>query len=154
LRWDMLIVTWLALNPIVTCLVAGLEVRHNGLRSAKYEVLFGYLLAIGGAALTQRAMAVNRFYAPTVRLQADRGHRVVEAGPYKRIRHPGNLGNILLNIATPLMLASGWAWIPAAVSILLTVVRTMLEDRWLCMELPGYSEFARRTHWRLLPGVW
>lgn len=154
LRWDTWIVGWLALNPIVTCLVAGLDARQNGLNAATHEVLLGYALAIGGAALTQRAMAVNRFYAPVVRIQADRGHQVVEAGPYRQIRHPGNLGNILLNIATPLMLASRWAWIPAAVSILLTILRTMLEDRFLCVELPGYSEFAGRTRSRLLPGVW
>jgi protein-S-isoprenylcysteine O-methyltransferase Ste14 len=119
-----------------------------------YKVVLGYVLAIGGAALTHWAMAVNRFYAPTVRIQADRGHTVVESGSYKRIRHPGNLGNILLNIATPLMLASHWAWIPASVSILLTFVRTLLEDRFLYVELPGYSEFAWRTPSRLLPGVW
>jgi protein-S-isoprenylcysteine O-methyltransferase Ste14 len=153
-RWDTPIVTWLALNPIVTCLVAGLDARQNGLHPGAYKVLLGYALAIAGATLTHVAMAVNRFYAPTVRIQADRGHKVVESGPYRRIRHPGNLGNILLNFATPLMLQSRWAWIPSGVSVLLTVVRTMLEDRFLCMELPGYSEFARRTRGRLVPGVW
>jgi protein-S-isoprenylcysteine O-methyltransferase Ste14 len=152
--WDTRIVAWLAISPIVTCLVAGLGARHSGINYPLYKVLLGYALAIGGAGLTHTAMAMNRFYAPTVRIQADRGHTVVESGPYKRIRHPGNLGNTLSNIATPLMLASHWAWIPSGVSILLTLVRTSLEDRFLCMELPGYSEFARRTRSRLIPGVW
>jgi protein-S-isoprenylcysteine O-methyltransferase Ste14 len=154
LRWDTAIVGWLAMSPIVTCLVAGFDARQNGVDHPVYEVLLGYSLAICGTALTHSAMAVNRFYAPTVRIQADRGHTVVEAGPYRQIRHPGNLGNILLNTATPLMLASRWAWIPAGVSILLIFVRTFLEDRFLCVKLPGYSEFIRRTRSRLLPGIW
>jgi protein-S-isoprenylcysteine O-methyltransferase Ste14 len=153
-QWDTAIVGWLAMSPIVTCLVAGLDARHNGVGYPLSGVLLGYSLAICGTALTHSAMAVNRFYAPTVRMQADRGHTVIEAGPYRQVRHPGNLGNVLLNAATPLMLASRWAWIPAGASILSILVRTFLEDRFLCAELPGYPEFVRRTRSRLLPGIW
>jgi protein-S-isoprenylcysteine O-methyltransferase Ste14 len=39
-------------------------------------------------------------------------------------------------------------------SAALYVVRTYLEDRTLLEELPGYSEYARQTRYRLLPGVW
>jgi protein-S-isoprenylcysteine O-methyltransferase Ste14 len=108
-------------------------------------VVLGYMLAIGGTVLTHWAMAVNRFYAPTVRLQPDRGHTVVESGLYQRIRHPGNLGNIVLNFAAPLMLASRWVWIPAGVSIVLICVRTLREDRFPCLKLKGYAEFGQRT---------
>ena len=154
MRWDKQIVTWLMFAPIVTCLVAGLDARRNGIDAARIKVVLGYVLAIGGAALTQTATAANRFYASVVRIQKERGHRVVESGPYRLVRHPGNLGNLILNIATPLMLASNWAWFPVGVSILLTIVRTMLEDRMLRRELPGYAEYAQRTTGRLLPGVW
>jgi protein-S-isoprenylcysteine O-methyltransferase Ste14 len=34
------------------------------------------------------------------------------------------------------------------------VVRTALEDRTLRAEPPGYAEYARRTRYRLFPGVW
>jgi protein-S-isoprenylcysteine O-methyltransferase Ste14 len=64
------------------------------------------------------------------------------------------MGNVILNVAAPFMLASDWAWIPAGVCIVLTIVRTMLEDRTLCLELPGYTAFAERTRNRLIPGVW
>jgi len=33
------------------------------------------------------------------------------------------------------------------------VARTLAEERWLAGELPGYSEYMRRTK-RLVPGVW
>jgi len=89
-----------------------------------------------------------------VRIQKERGHKVVDSGPYRLVRHPGNMGNLILNVAAPLMLASHWAWIPAGVSIVLTVLRTALEDRTLRTELEGYEEYASRVPNRLVPGLW
>jgi protein-S-isoprenylcysteine O-methyltransferase Ste14 len=34
------------------------------------------------------------------------------------------------------------------------VVRTGFEDRMLRADLPGYAEYAARTPYRLVPGVW
>ncbi len=154
MRWDKQIVAWLAIAPIVTCLVAGFDARRNGVPAVTSAVLIGYGVAIVAAVLIHSAMAVNRFYAPTVRIQVERGHKLIDAGPYRVVRHPGNLGNILLNLATPLMLASRWAWIPVALSVLLTIIRTKLEDYILRVRLPGYQAFSQRTRGRLLPGVW
>jgi len=153
-RWDRPIVSFLMFGPILTCLVAGLDARRNGVQAADFKVVLGYALALAGSALTQTAMAVNRFYAPVVRIQKERGHKVVDSGPYRLVRHPGNLGNLILNVAAPFMLASDWVWIPAVLFSVLTIVRTMLEDRTLRLELPGYATFAERTHSRLIPGVW
>jgi protein-S-isoprenylcysteine O-methyltransferase Ste14 len=70
------------------------------------------------------------------------------------VRHPGYAGAILSGIATPFLLGSLWAMIPAALSGALYVVRTGLEDKTLIDELPGYPEYAQQTRYRLLPGVW
>jgi len=35
-----------------------------------------------------------------------------------------------------------------------SILRTALEDRTLLDELPGYEEFAQRTRYRLVPGIW
>jgi len=151
---EQAIVGWLALSPIVCALVAGFDARRNGVDEGMLAAVAGYAIGIAGMSLTHRAMAANRFYAPVVRIQKDRGHQVVDAGPYRLIRHPGNLGNVALNVATPLMLASRWAWIPAGISIVLTIVRTALEDRMLRRELPGYEGYARQTKYRLASRVW
>jgi protein-S-isoprenylcysteine O-methyltransferase Ste14 len=153
-RWDRPIVLVLMFGPVLTGLAAGLDARHNGLHAVGYKVMAGYALAILGAALNQAAMAANRFYASTVRIQKERGHKVVDSGPYRLVRHPGNMGNVMMNAAAPWMLASDWAWIPAGVCLVLTIVRTMLEDRALRQELPGYASFAEATRYRLIPGVW
>jgi protein-S-isoprenylcysteine O-methyltransferase Ste14 len=154
MQWDKQIVTWLMFSPIMACLVAGLDARQNGIDPAKSKIVLGFVLAGLGSVLTHWSMAMNRFYTPVVRIQSERGHKVVQSGPYALIRHPGNLGNIILNLGIPLMLASRWAWIPAGLSIIVIVLRTVLEDRMLCRELPGYLAFARRTKSRLIPGVW
>jgi protein-S-isoprenylcysteine O-methyltransferase Ste14 len=57
-------------------------------------------------------------------------------------------------IAMPLALGTWAALVPALVGATLYVIRTALEDRTLQAELPGYAEFAQRTRYRLLPGVW
>ncbi|MFQ5875494.1 MAG: methyltransferase family protein, partial [Dehalococcoidia bacterium] len=99
-------------------------------------------------------MASNAFFSMTVRIQEDRGHTVATGGPYRYVRHPGYVGTILFQIATPLMLGSVWAFIPCGLAALLIVVRTALEDRTLHEELDGYKEYAQRVRYRLLPGLW
>jgi protein-S-isoprenylcysteine O-methyltransferase Ste14 len=96
----------------------------------------------------------NRFFSGMVRIQTDRGHRVVSSGPYRWIRHPGYAGALLTYLATPLLLDSSWAMIPAVLTAMLLLYRTRLEDATLRAELPGYSEYARRLRSRILPGVW
>ena len=54
-RWDQPIVMWLMLGPVVTCLVAGLDARRNGIRAVDFEVVLGYALGLAGSVLTQAA---------------------------------------------------------------------------------------------------
>jgi protein-S-isoprenylcysteine O-methyltransferase Ste14 len=89
-----------------------------------------------------------------VRIQADRGHKVVTTGPYRLVRHPAYAGLIVFMLASALALESLWALIPAAMVVVVLIVRTALEDRTLLAELPGYAEYAQRTRFRLLPGIW
>jgi protein-S-isoprenylcysteine O-methyltransferase Ste14 len=47
-----------------------------------------------------------------------------------------------------------WTLIPAAVALIIAVLRTTLEDRTLQQELPGYRDFARRVRYLLIPWVY
>jgi protein-S-isoprenylcysteine O-methyltransferase Ste14 len=114
----------------------------------------GYILLISGVAVTAWAQAVNPFFEPGVRIQTERAQRVITSGPYRVVRHPGYIAAIAMFIGIPLALASWWALLPAALATALLVVRTSLEDRLLKAELSGYVEYARRTRYRLLPGLW
>ena len=99
-------------------------------------------------------MRANRYYSNVVRIQEDRGQRVVTAGPYAVLRHPGYLSGIVTELARPLVLGSLWGLLPGGLAALLLAVRTVLEDRTLRAALPGYAEYAQSVRYRLLPGVW
>jgi protein-S-isoprenylcysteine O-methyltransferase Ste14 len=99
-------------------------------------------------------MANNPFLAQTVRIQTERGHRVVTTGPYRIVRHPMYADTLYFFWATPLLLDSWWAFIPTVLAMVVLSIRTALEDRTLQAELPGYRKYARQVKYRLIPGIW
>jgi len=113
----------------------------------------GVFVMLLGQLLLAMAMRENRFFSSTVRLQVERGHRVCDTGLYRVVRHPGYLGMMLALLAFPMVIGSYWAFIPVAFAMLLLIARTVLEDRLLIQALPGYRDYAARTRWRLIPGV-
>ena len=152
--WDKTLVPLAAVyGPMVMLLVAGLDERNSwspeispGIQAAALAVVTaGYLVSVW-------AMAVNRFYSATVRIQKDRGHTVVSSGPYRFVRHPSYAAGIVADFAIPVALGSLWALVVSAVIAVLLVVRTALEDRTLHEELAGYKDYAARVRYRLLPG--
>jgi protein-S-isoprenylcysteine O-methyltransferase Ste14 len=100
------------------------------------------------------ALGENPYLEATVRIQAEREHRVITTGPYAVVRHPMYVGVLVQYVATPLALGSAWGLVISAYLVVLLVVRTSLEDRTLRAELPGYAEFAEQTRHRLIPGIW
>lgn len=155
-KWDMVILSIIGVAEMTKYVVAGLDMRWGW--SSQFPLapqLAGVVVAVlGQDVLLTWSMAANAFFAQTVRIQKDRGQTVVTGGPYRYVRHPGYVGSILFQIATPLMLGSLWAFIPAGLAALLLVVRTALEDKTLLEELDGYEEYAQQTRYRLLPGIW
>ncbi|PYR37175.1 MAG: isoprenylcysteine carboxylmethyltransferase family protein [Acidobacteria bacterium] len=107
-----------------------------------------------GAWFTFRAMAANRFFSPVVRVQSERGHHVIDTGPYRSLRHPGYLGMAVFAPMAALALGSWWALIPAGLYAMLILRRAAVEDRFLHGHLPGYAEYATRVRFRVLPGIW
>jgi protein-S-isoprenylcysteine O-methyltransferase Ste14 len=55
-----------------------------------------------------------------------------------------------------IVLALGLVWtlIPAEVALVITVIRTSLEDRTLQKELPCYQDYAQRVRYRLIPWIY
>jgi protein-S-isoprenylcysteine O-methyltransferase Ste14 len=117
-------------------------------------VIAAYVIYLLGNSLAGWAINSNPFFSSESRLQTDRAQKVSSTGPYRFIRHPAYFAAFLLWITTGPMLESWWAVIPGFLAGLMMVIRTVLEDRMLIVELPGYSEYARQVHFRLFPGVW
>jgi protein-S-isoprenylcysteine O-methyltransferase Ste14 len=154
-RWDLVINAIMGVLWIGALIVAGLDARFGWSPPVEVSFLMAALgLFLLGDLLFLCAMAVNKFFAKLVRIQTERGHRVVSGGPYLYVRHPGYVGWIMISAATPLILGSLWAFLPVGLATVFMLLRTALEDRALRQELAGYDEYAGRVRYRLLPGVW
>jgi protein-S-isoprenylcysteine O-methyltransferase Ste14 len=113
--------------------------------------VIGYGIAL---VLNLWAMRVNRYYSSVVRIQSDRGHRVIDRGPYQFVRHPGYMATILAIVLGGLALGSWWALVPSGIFVLMMIRRASVEDRMLQSELPGYLDYSQRVRWRLVPGLY
>jgi protein-S-isoprenylcysteine O-methyltransferase Ste14 len=153
--WDRYLSPAVGLGAGFIPLVAGFDARFGW--SPDFQPLVKTLalaLILGGYVLGSYALIENRFFSGMVRIQSERGHRVISSGPYRWMRHPGYAGALLAYLGTPLFLDSLWAFLPVAIITILLFARTSLEDRTLQDELEGYREYARRVRYRLIPGVW
>ena len=104
-----------------------------------------------GTWIAYTGLRANHFASIIVRIQPERGHHLVEHGPYAVVRHPIYTGAFLTALGAPLVLGSAWGLIGSAVLILLTARRAVMEERFLCKELAGYRRYMSRTRWRILP---
>lgn len=153
--WDKILAPVVALGSFVILIVAGVD-KLNGW-TAPYSItakIATVIVIVVGYALGTWALVENKFFSGVVRIQSDRGHRVVTTGPYRFVRHPGYAGALWTYLAMPILLDSIWAFIPALLLVFALVLRTSLEDQTLQAELPGYKEYTQKTRYRLFPGIW
>lgn len=154
--WDKVLAPLLAVSlsfpPVI---VAGLD-HHFGWSTLFHLWLniLGFVLIALGYSFVAWALVENCFFTSMVRIQTDRGHEVCDSGPYRIVRHPGYAGNILPLPGIVLALGSVWEIIQASVAMVIRVTRTVLEDRNLQEERPGYMDYARRVRFRLIPGIY
>lgn len=153
--WDKVLAPLMAVSisfPLV--IVAGLDHRYQWTHEFPLWLNLAGLIFVGvGYAFAAWAFAENRFFYSVVRIRTDEGHVVCDSGPYRFVRHPGYAGNMLALFGMALALSSIWTLVPVAVAVIITVVRTVLEDKALKAELPGYQDYARRVRYRLIPAI-
>ena len=153
--WDKTLMIIYTVMLFVLFAVAGLDAGRFGWSVMPIALqVVGFVALAFAMAVTYWAMATNPFLSTIVRIQDDRGHYVVTSGPYRYVRHPMYAVMFLMWPGIALELGSWWALIPAAVIVIVFVIRTALEDRTLQAELPGYVEYAQRVRYRLVPGIW
>jgi protein-S-isoprenylcysteine O-methyltransferase Ste14 len=114
----------------------------------------GLAIFAAGWWLVLRALETNAFAVRVVRHQPERGHRVVDTGVYRVVRHPMYAGLVAVIIGAPL-------WLGSTLGLLLTVppitslaLRILVEERLLRDHVPGYLHYTHRVPRRLIPGVW
>lgn len=153
---DAKALVWIRLSPVAALLLAPLDAGRLHWSppvppAIQIAALAGFF---AGFWFTLHAMSANKFFSSVIRIQSERGHHVVDSGPYRVIRHPGYLGMLLTMTMLPLALGSWWALVPAAIYDALILRRIRQEDQFLQDRLPGYSAYAARVTHRIVPGIW
>lgn len=119
-----------------------------------------WLEAVGGVSLLGAAFFLfrsfkdNTFLSPLVRIQSERGQKVVSTGVYGVVRHPMYLGASLMFVGGPLLLGSAWGLLLGVALVLLLARRIVAEEKLLARELEGYEAYRNRVRYRLLPRIW
>ena len=140
---------------ILQWIIAGLDQRFHWSDSVPPAgVIAGLVIFTISWGLASWSTLANPFFSPAVRIQADRGQRVISEGPYAIVRHPGYATILLSVLASPLALNSLLSFIPAVIYMAVTVRVTAIEDRMLQNELAGYADYAAKVRYRLIPGIW
>ena len=114
----------------------------------------GFFMLLFSTGFVMWVMRENSFASPVVRLQTERGHRVVSTGPYAFVRHPMYSGAVLFFIGAPLLLGSWWGLLMSPLFAALFAIRSRIEERALIAGLPGYADYTTRVRYRLVPGLW
>lgn len=153
--WDAVLMVGMGVTGLALLVLPGLDaVRFGWSEVPLWVELVGFALHPPLLAWTVWVMRTNSWLARVVKIDEERGHQVVTTGPYAVVRHPMYAGVLPLLVAMPLALGSWWSLIPAGAMGALLVVRTALEDRMLHDALDGYPEYAAKTRYRLVPGIW
>jgi protein-S-isoprenylcysteine O-methyltransferase Ste14 len=153
--WDRVFISITAPMPFVIMVVAGLDAGRYGWSVVPMWVEWlGAALFVVAWMLSSWAMAENKYFEGSVRIQTDRGQKAVTSGPYGIVRHPGYVAFSVLYLATSLFLGSWWGLVPAGLMAIGFIYRTAREDRTLMEELPDYPDYAQKVRYRLVPGVW
>lgn len=110
-------------------------------------------LALFAAGITLQAAAfwsLRGLY--TSRLGMQHGHRLVTSGPYRLVRHPGYLSNLLCLAGIGLSLSS-LAGLGLTLFVVPLIVRRIgHEEQMLATEFgQQYQRYRQQTRWRLIP---
>ena len=143
----VLFVAWLILMPLDA-------VRFGWSEVPDWLQILGALGVVLSFCIMFLTFRENAYLALVVKLQEERGQRVVSTGPYRYVRHPMYASTFSLFPASALLLGS-WGGLMLCVVLLgLLVWRIPLEERMLEDGLAGYDEYARKVRYRLIPRVW
>jgi protein-S-isoprenylcysteine O-methyltransferase Ste14 len=152
----VLVLAVLGLGFLGVPLVCGVDTHH--LRSLPQPMTalrwVGLASFVIGWLIKRAALWANAFATTELRIQAGGGHVAIDSGPYRFVRHPFYAADPLIFVGESLWLGSYLGVLYSIVPLLLVVTRLCFEDALLRRELSGYTDYASRVPYRLVPRVW
>lgn len=154
--WDKYVVYGIAIIFALWIIIMPLDAKRFGLSPIfpSWLKLMGVAMLVGSFFLFFRSYADNTYLSPLVRIQNDRGQKVVSTGVYGLVRHPMYLGATLMLIGTPLLLGSAYGLLVGLAGMVLLMIRILGEEEMLIRDLDGYREYKEKVRYRLIPFVW
>jgi protein-S-isoprenylcysteine O-methyltransferase Ste14 len=152
-EWSQKVIQGLASIVFVsTIVVPALDHRFLWSRAPIYAVIAGDTLVAMGFFMVFRVFKENTFTSSVIEVASEQ--RVIETGPYARVRHPMYAGALVLIAGLPLALGSLVGLVTFVPFVAILVWRLLDEEHYLVSHLPGYDAYRRRTRYRLIPHVW
>jgi protein-S-isoprenylcysteine O-methyltransferase Ste14 len=153
--WDKILLSLFFAEFLVWYAIMPLDARrfHWSPEFPLWITAVGALLLIFACVLVFLALQQNTFAAPVVKMQKERGQKVISSGLYAIVRHPMYAGATLLFVAAPLLLGSVYGLVMGLILIVTIAVRSLGEEAMLKQELDGYSEYMKKVRWRIIPYV-
>jgi protein-S-isoprenylcysteine O-methyltransferase Ste14 len=151
---DKIFMLVFGLAALIWFVTIGLDARMHASHVPFALQALGMAMLLVSTGFVMWVMRANSFASPVVKLQTERGHRVISTGPYAFVRHPMYSGSLLFFIGAPLLLGSWWGVVIAPLFAVLFAIRAKIEERALIAGLAGYADYTKRVRYRLLPGLW
>jgi protein-S-isoprenylcysteine O-methyltransferase Ste14 len=150
-----LLVTGLGLVSVVSSFAARFALDPGCFVPRPGVVALLGLAMVAGVALRYWSMiTLGEFFTRTLAIVPN--HSVVSSGPYRVVRHPGYLAQIV-GVTSGCALASLNLWLVGPITLLLFAAyayRIQAEERMLESQLGEAYEAYRSGTWRLIPGVY
>jgi protein-S-isoprenylcysteine O-methyltransferase Ste14 len=152
--WDKIFLALIAAAFLAWLALMGFDARFGWTYVGGGLQIVGAIAMLGGIWMVDRVFAENTFAAPLVKVQAERGHKVIDTGPYALVRHPMYSGGAVFLVGCALVLGSWWGVLGAVFLTAAIAWRALGEEATLARDLPGYTDYMRKVRWRLAPGLW
>lgn len=153
--WDKFFITIFVVSWCLWFVIMPLDARryHWSARFPVWIEAIGCILFLVAFVTVFLALKENTFAAPVVKIQKERGQKVISSGLYGIVRHPMYAGATLMFIGAPLLLGSVVGLLIGLLLIVMVALRSLGEEQMLRQELEGYNEYTQRVRWRLIPFV-
>ena len=142
----------LGLSLVALIVVSVLDHRFGWSRVPTTISLVGDVLVAIGLGVSMLVVIQNGYAASTITVES--GQKLVSTGVYAFVRHPMYTGIVIMMLGIPLALGSYWGLVFVLPGLIGLAVRIGDEEQLLKQELDGYSEYAQKVHYRLVPYVW
>lgn len=140
-------------TAIIVLILSGLDYRFHWSDMPIWLVLASAIITIFGFIVSFVVMKQNSYASRIIEIQE--GQKIINTGLYSVIRHPMYLSAILIFCSTPLVLGSFYAFALCTIIIpFLFAIRIMNEEKVLRQNLIGYTKYAEKVKYRLIPFIW